>query len=327
MYAYLPFTTPGRVRPACARRLGDAEVHQLDHAVVGDEHVLRRHVAVHEVELAAHADRRRCARSAARRRRRRRCAPRSSNGTGRALALADQPPDVDAVDVLHGDEVVVLDLAEVVDVHDVRVGELRRQPRLVEEHGAELFGLGQVRQDALDAPRAARSPRRRPGAPGTPRPSRRARAAAAGGSCRRERRRPSRKSSMQHVSGGVTRAACIRRVIGAADWHVVRRVSALDRAVARIPNSRGTNRCTAAPRISARRDDASRRWLRCDVEDEPTRPSCRVPRLSTRSNEYVAAIARARAAASIRRVASRCSARRAEDGRRFRWSSSGWRGW
>src|SRR5204863_352184 len=33
-----------------ARRLGDAEVDQLDPALVGHEHVLRRHVAVHQAE-------------------------------------------------------------------------------------------------------------------------------------------------------------------------------------------------------------------------------------------------------------------------------------
>ena len=58
---------------------------------------------------------------------------------------------VDAVHVLHGDEVVVVaDLAEVEDLHDVRVREPRRDARLVEEHLHELLDRRPGGQDALD---------------------------------------------------------------------------------------------------------------------------------------------------------------------------------
>ena len=67
-----------------------------------------------------------------------------------AAGLLDRA-QVAAVDVLHRDEVAAgLDLAEVVDVDDVRVVQLRRELGLVDEHRDELFVVGQVRQDLLD---------------------------------------------------------------------------------------------------------------------------------------------------------------------------------
>jgi hypothetical protein len=91
--------------------------------------------------------------------------------------LGHELAGVDAVDVLHRDEEVAVDLPELVDVDDVRVGQARGQPRLRQEHLHEVGRLGQVREDALDRDPAIEPPRGRAGAPGTPRPFRRGRGA------------------------------------------------------------------------------------------------------------------------------------------------------
>ena len=48
------------------------------------------------------------------------------------------------MDVLDGDEVRVVHLAEIEDLGDVRVLQLHRDLRLVDEHRDELFVLGDV---------------------------------------------------------------------------------------------------------------------------------------------------------------------------------------
>ncbi len=53
------------------------------------------------------------------------------------------------MDVLHGDVVGAVGLAELVDLGDVRVVEARGEQRLVPEHLHELPILGEVREDAL----------------------------------------------------------------------------------------------------------------------------------------------------------------------------------
>ena len=53
-------------------------------------------------------------------------------------------------DVLHRDEVGVVVLPELVDVHDVGVVQLNADPRLVDEHRDELFVLRHRREDLLD---------------------------------------------------------------------------------------------------------------------------------------------------------------------------------
>ena len=58
-----------------------------------------------------------------------------------------------AIHELHGDEVVLADLAEVVDVDDVVVVQLRRELRLVDEHGDEVGAVREMRQDLLDGDR------------------------------------------------------------------------------------------------------------------------------------------------------------------------------
>ena len=71
----------------------------------------------------------------------------------RARALragAQQPQRVEAVDELERDEVLAGDVAEVEDLDDLRVRQLRRQLGLVDEHRDERRVGGQVRKDPLD---------------------------------------------------------------------------------------------------------------------------------------------------------------------------------
>ncbi len=139
-------------RVDCAGRLGDAEVDQLDRALVGDQHVLRRDVAVHEAErLAVGADARVRVVQAAQHVGDDAAAPAPSGGRlSASVGLADDPAQVLAVHVLHGDEVLIAQLAQVEDLHHVRVVEPRRDPRLVEEHLDERVVAAKLRQDALD---------------------------------------------------------------------------------------------------------------------------------------------------------------------------------
>ncbi len=129
----------------------DPEIDQLDLAGLRHEHVGRRDVAVHDgerlpvlvgagvhvverVEQLMHdvdAD-----------------PGRQPPPHGRALAQHGQ--DVDAVDELHGDEVLALVLAKLVDPDEARMIELRGEPGLVEEHVDEVALAGQMRQQALD---------------------------------------------------------------------------------------------------------------------------------------------------------------------------------
>ena len=55
-----------------------------------------------------------------------------------------------APDVLHGDEVRVVDAAELEDLADVGVVQLAADLRLIDEHLDEVGVLGHRRQDALD---------------------------------------------------------------------------------------------------------------------------------------------------------------------------------
>ena len=134
-----------------AVRLGETEVHDLHFAVLRDEHVRRRHVAVDDVE---------------------RNAVRIGELVGVREALADLERDVDGgfdrevalvllqvlddgfevrpVDELHDDEEGVVADADVEHLHAVRVRELRGEARLVEEHGDELLLRREVRQNALN---------------------------------------------------------------------------------------------------------------------------------------------------------------------------------
>ncbi len=130
--------------------LRDAEVDQLDRALVADHQVRRRHVAVNDAERAA-IDADALVRVMQSRRgvsdhgedvaERDLAAQRSRAMQERAHRLA--------VHVLHREEVRVAELSDVVDLRDVRVVELRGEARLFEEHLHEVRVARALAQDAL----------------------------------------------------------------------------------------------------------------------------------------------------------------------------------
>ena len=74
-------------------------------------------------------------------------------GPGRADAGPEGPHrlgQVAAFDVLHRDEVLLVDRPQLEDLDDVGVVEAGRQLGLLDEHARELGVVGEVRQDALD---------------------------------------------------------------------------------------------------------------------------------------------------------------------------------
>ena len=133
------------------RGLRDAEVDDLDLALVRDEHVLRRAVTVHDLERAAER------------------VPFAVRvvetledlGDGEArhrhrhllLDLAEPVLDLEQIlapDVLHRDEVRAVDPAKLEDLADVRVGELPGDLRLVDEHLDEVAVLAHRGENSLD---------------------------------------------------------------------------------------------------------------------------------------------------------------------------------
>ena len=65
------------------------------------------------------------------------------------LAAGDDRREILARQVLHADEVLAVDLAELVGRDDVRVLEPRGDPRFVEEHLAQLLAVGEMRLNAF----------------------------------------------------------------------------------------------------------------------------------------------------------------------------------
>ncbi|MFO0631344.1 MAG: hypothetical protein U0168_00680 [Nannocystaceae bacterium] len=131
--------------------LGDAEVGHLHAAVVGDHHVGRRDVAMHEPQRhAVEADA--LVGVVQARGRAHRDGDRELDRQQRALATTG-PQDglqVLAVDVLHREEELGALAPDVEHLHDVGVIEDRGQARLGQEHPHEL-GIGrEVRQDPLE---------------------------------------------------------------------------------------------------------------------------------------------------------------------------------
>ncbi len=143
-----------------AARLGDAEVGDLDLALEREEHVLRRHVAVDDAERAhvlvapavrvveALGDLGRDVRA-------------HLHGEGGVLPAGarERAREVEPVHVLHRDvERVgrrarlsdVGGLAEIEDLHHVRVREAHGELGLVDEHVDELGAARELGQDALD---------------------------------------------------------------------------------------------------------------------------------------------------------------------------------
>jgi hypothetical protein len=144
----LEHADPGLVERV--EHLGDAEVDELDLTVVGDEHVARRDVAMHDAErrvvvigelvrvvqagerLGQHLD---------------------LHAERKQLAGAARAPDALeglALEVFHRDVVAALVLADVVGLDDVGVVEPRGQARFLEEHPTEVLVLGEVAAQQLD---------------------------------------------------------------------------------------------------------------------------------------------------------------------------------
>ena len=147
----LPFERPGDRVAGLARRLGDAEVHQLHRPVRGDDHVLGGDVPVDQLQfpiiktplamgvVQSSRDLHRDERSHLLR-----------EGQPVLAHFLQQRPEVAAVHVFHGDVVGAARLPEIEDLHDVRMGQLGRQLGLVDEHRDEILVVAEVRQDALD---------------------------------------------------------------------------------------------------------------------------------------------------------------------------------
>ena len=133
-------------------RLGDAEVDDLHRAVEADDDVLRRDVAVHDLERAALevALVVRVVEAGAHARQDRHHVLERRLRIAELGARADDLDQVVPAQVLHRDEVLVLDGADVVDLDDVRMVERRGDTRLVEKHAHELRIVGPVAQDLLD---------------------------------------------------------------------------------------------------------------------------------------------------------------------------------
>ena len=176
----LPFDGAGvGLRAGPLRGLGDAEVEQLDDALVADHHVGWRDVAVddserHAIEpgtIARVVERReRTHRDVEHERDREQLLP--------AREVREERADVLAVDVLHGEEVRATEHADIEHLGDVRMLELCSEPRLVEKHLRELGIAAALGEHALCAVR--RRPQCSPG-PGRCRPSLRSRVSR--GSC------------------------------------------------------------------------------------------------------------------------------------------------
>jgi len=77
-----------------------------------------------------------------------------ADGNGQANLLLRGPTKqgqaIKAVHEFQGDEVLAVDLAEVADLDDLRVDQLRGQLRLVDKHRDKGLVCCQVGQDALD---------------------------------------------------------------------------------------------------------------------------------------------------------------------------------
>ena len=131
---------------------GDAEVGDLHRAVEAEQDVLRRHVAVHDVERLA-----RLVRALVRVVQPVRDLAHDVGGdVGREalvrLARATHElAEVRPLDVLHAEELALVAVVlKIVDLDDVRMVQARRELRLVGEHGAEASRRAVLRQDALD---------------------------------------------------------------------------------------------------------------------------------------------------------------------------------
>jgi hypothetical protein len=133
--------------------LGDPEIDDLEDPLEGDDQVLRRDVAVDHVELLAVGAGPLVGvvqPAAGLRRQPDHDLGRDDAGRHALVGLARQLGERHAGQVLHHHVVAAVVLPELERLHDVRVIELRPEPRLVEEHADEVGVVGQVVEQALD---------------------------------------------------------------------------------------------------------------------------------------------------------------------------------
>ena len=193
MYSSLPRSAPASVMRGLAGRLGDAEVGELHVALERDQDVLRADVAVDDQHGLARARPSCGARtrgpsrpgSTISTREVERHAQARARVARRRMVRRSRP-----VHVLHGDVVALVDLAEVEDLDDVRVGEAGDHLGLVDEHVHEFLVVREVGQDALDRHHLLEPLDARCAWPGTPRPCRPRPPARAAGRARRRGCRP-----------------------------------------------------------------------------------------------------------------------------------------
>ncbi|HSN30072.1 MAG TPA: hypothetical protein VLT45_27485 [Kofleriaceae bacterium] len=133
----------GRLRRG-QRVLRDAEVHQLDATVVHPEDVLRRHVAVHDIQRPAVV-----VRESVRVDQRREHVGDDAHRV-RHLEADARPPrrahhlrERATLEVLHDQVRQAVAIVDLVGLHDVRVVQPRREPRLV-EHQRSILRLDEI---------------------------------------------------------------------------------------------------------------------------------------------------------------------------------------
>jgi hypothetical protein len=129
----------------------DAEVRYAQKAVVADDQVVRRNVAVHDAEqvIVIAAQLVRGMQPVARGDDQMHC----ELDRKRALLCAQLPEQQAqglAADLVHRDEVAAFVFADLVHLHDVRVMNARGDARFVEEHRHERFLTAEVFVDQLD---------------------------------------------------------------------------------------------------------------------------------------------------------------------------------
>ena len=132
--------------------LGHAEVRDTRASVDAQEDVLRRDVAVHDLEMFAQGSRRFVGVvEPVRRLGQELHAHAQRHDTARLGRGLEHAPEGHADDQLHHDvERTLIVPPKVEGLDDVGTRDVGRDPRLVQEHGHEILVLGQVRQHALD---------------------------------------------------------------------------------------------------------------------------------------------------------------------------------
>ena len=202
--------------------------------------------------------------------------------------------------MLHHHEVRAVDVTEVVDLHDVRVMQQRRDARLLAEHLHELRRVGLVGADALDDERRARTPARRARWRGRPPPSRPCRCARGADSGRSDRPGCSEPRRLRRLVRRRRRRRSPPRVCDKSRFS-----KCFPGCAARLPQSR----TSAAPRVHLRRATGAgcRKLDRRVYNRAPLHPKtgdAHDPPALCRPARAVAASPRSRARRTNRRLAA-----------------------